>query len=110
MHLHQESFKTTRDKVFIGSSILFNILVSAVYVYSKLGQMTIVRIIGIPIIMLIIPFGYTLREFLKTKEKRMIFFNTVIILYLLLELLLDYILYVPFRENLVMHIPYILVF
>jgi hypothetical protein len=85
--------------------------VSAVYVFSKLDQMTLVQAIGVPIIMLIIPFTYTLKEFLKeNKEKRIIFSNAVIILYLLIELLLDYILLIPFRENLAMHIPYILVF
>ena len=107
----QESLGTTRDKVFIASSILFNTLISAVYVFSKLDQMILVRVIGVPTIMLIIPFTYTLNRFLKDKEeKRIIVSNAVIILYLLLELLLDYVLLIPFRENLVMHISYILVF
>jgi hypothetical protein len=101
----------TRNKVFIASSILFNLLISKVYVFSKLDQMTLVRIIGIPIILLIIPFTYTLNEFVKTKqEKRIIYSNVVIILYLLLELLLDYVLLIPFREILAIHVPYILVF
>jgi hypothetical protein len=107
----QESTGTTRNRIFIGSSILFNILVSVIYVYSKLDQMTLVQIIGVPIILLIIPFTYTLREFLKNnEEKRIIYSNVVIIFYLLLELFLDYVLFFPFRENLVTHIPYILVF
>ncbi len=73
--------------------------------------MTLVQIIGVPIILLIIPFTYTLREFLKNnEEKRIIYSNVVIIFYLLLELFLDYVLFFPFRENLVTHIPYILVF
>ena len=108
---HMESSKATRDALFIASSILLNILVSAVYVFSKLNQMSLVRVIGVPIIMLIIPFAFTLNRFLKDKEeKRIIYSNAVIILYLLLELLLDYVLLIPFREILLMHIPYILVF
>ena len=111
MHPNQESFGSTRDKVFIVSSILFNVLVSAVYVFSKLDQMALVRAIGVPIIMLTIPFTYTLKEFLKgNEEKRIIISNAVIIIYLLLELLLDYILLIPFREMLPIHILYILVF
>jgi hypothetical protein len=103
--------KTTRDTIFIASSILFNILVSTVYVFSKLNQMELVRAIGVPIIMLIIPFAYTLNRFLKdSEEKRITYSNAVIILYLLIELLLDYVLLIPFREILGMHIPYILVF
>ena len=105
------SSKATQDAIFIASSILLNILVSAVYVFSKLNQMSLVRIIGVPIIMLIIPFAYTLNRFLKdNEEKRIIYSNAVIILYLLLELLLDYVLLIPFREILAMHIPYILIF
>ena len=101
---------TNRGKVFLASSLLFNIFVSAVYVYSKL-DLTLVRIIGAPILLLIIPFTYTLNGFLKHREEtRIIVSNALIIIYLLLELLLDYVLLIPFRENLVMHVPYILVF
>ena len=106
----QKPFLTTRGRVFLASSLLFNIFVSAVYVFSKL-DMTLVRIIGGPIILLIIPFMYTLNGFLRHREEtRIIVSNALIIIYLLLELLLDYVLQIPFRENLAMHIPYILVF
>ena len=48
---------------------------------------------------------------MKTKEeKRIIYSNVLIIFYLLLELLLDYVLLIPFREILALHVPYILVF
>lgn len=61
--------------------------------------------------MLIIPFTYTLNRFLKDhEEKRIIFSNSAIIVYLLLELLLDYVLLIPFREILTIHVLYILVF
>ena len=106
----QKPFLTTRGRVFLASSLLFNIFVSAVYVFSKL-DMTLVRAIGVPIILLIIPFTYTLNGFLRHREEtRIIASNALIISYLLLELLLDYVLLIPFRENLAMHIPYILVF
>jgi len=73
--------------------------------------MSLVRVIGVPIITLIIPFTYTLNRFRKdNEEKRIIYTNAVVILYLLLELLLDYVLLIPFREILWMHVPYILVF
>ena len=73
--------------------------------------MALVQAIGVPIILLIIPFTYTLNRFLKdNKEKRIIISNVVVLLYLLLELLLDFILLIPLREILAIHIPYILVF
>jgi hypothetical protein len=97
--------------VFIASSLLFNALVSAVYVLSKLNQMTLVQQIGVPIIALIIPFSYTLYTFLKRNEsKKVMVSNSLIIIYLLLELILDYVLRIPFRENLLLHVPYILLF
>ena len=106
----QKPLLTARGKVFLASSLLFNIFVSAVYIYSKL-DITLVRIIGAPIILLIIPFTYTLNEFRKHREEtRIIISNALIIIYLLLELLLDYVLLIPFRENLAMHVQYILVF
>jgi len=43
-------------------------------------------------------------------EKKIIISNVVILLYLVLELTLDYILKIPFREILAIHIPYIIVF
>jgi hypothetical protein len=107
----QQSPLTLPGVVFIASSLLFNALVSAVYLLSKLKQMTLVQQIGVPIIALIIPFSYTLYTFLKRNEsKKVLVSNSLIIIYLLLELLLDYVLRIPFRENLVMHVPYILVF
>ena len=107
----QQSPLTLPGVVFIASSLLFNALVSVVYLLSKLKQMTLVQQIGVPIIALIIPFSYTLYTFLKRNEsKKVLVSNSLIIIYLLLKLLLDYVLRIPFRENLVMHIPYILVF
>jgi len=43
-------------------------------------------------------------------EKKIIISILAILLYLFLELLLDYILKIPFREILAIHVPYILVF
>jgi hypothetical protein len=109
--LNPEASGTTRGRVFIGSAIVFNLLVSAIYVFTKFDQMAVVGAIGVPIILLMIPFTYTLMGFLKSNvERRIIISNVVIIVYLLLELLLDFILLMPFREILVIHVPYILVF
>lgn len=99
------------DKVFIGSAIIFNLLVSSVYISTKFENMTLVKTLGIPIISLILPFAYTLRRFIENNdEKRLIVSNAVIIVYLFLELLLDFILKIPFRDILSLHIIYILVF
>ena len=49
-----------------------------------------VRTLGYPFVSLILPFGYTFRRFMENNdESRVIISNTVIIVYLFLELLLD---------------------
>ena len=99
------------DIIFICSSIIFNISVSVFYIAFKLGNMMLVQVSGAIVISLIIPFTITLLGYVKEKaEKRTIISHVFILFYLFLELLLDYILKIPFREILAIHIPYIIVF
>ena len=111
MSKEQKKYDNMHEKVFIVSAIVFNLLVSAVYLSTKFDNMELVKTLGYPFASLILPFGYTLNRFIKNNdEKRVIISNAVIIIYLFLELLLDKILVIPFREILWLHILYILVF
>ena len=97
--------------IFFISSIIFNLLVSILYIASKFGNMELVQAIGIIILFLIIPFTLTLIGYFKEKEEKKIIISLVVILfYFFLEILLDYILMIPFRDILALHIPYIIVF
>ena len=99
------------ETVFIVSAIVFNLLVSTMYISTKYENMELVRTLGLFIVSLILPFGYTLRKFMENHdERRVIISNAVIIVYLVVELLLDIILVIPFRDILWLHILYILVF
>jgi len=99
------------DSIFIFSSIIFNISVSILYIATKLGNMVIVQVCGAIVLSLIIPFTITFLGYMKEKaEKRTIISHVFILFYLFLELLLDYILKIPFREILAIHVPYIIVF
>jgi hypothetical protein len=99
------------DIIFICSSIIFNILVSVLYIATKLGNMILMQACGAIVLSLIIPFTITMFGYMKEKaKKRTIISHVVILLYLFLESLLDYILKIPFREILVIHVPYIIVF
>lgn len=99
------------DLIFICSSITFNISVSVLYIAIKLGDMVLVQVCGAIVLSLIIPFTITLLGYMKEKtEKRTIISHVLILFYLFLELLLDYILKIPFREILAIHVPYIIVF
>ena len=99
------------DNIFIYSSIVFNISVSGVYVVTKLGNMILTQVFGVIVIFLIVPFLITLLGYVKEKEKKKtVVSNGIILFYLFLELVLDYILKSPFREILGLHVPYIIVF
>ena len=107
----QHSLENFHEKVFIVSSIIFNFLISTVYISTKFDNMELVKNLGYPFTSLIIPFGYTLYKFIKNKdERRVIASNAVILVYLFMELLFDIILDIPFREILWLHIIYVLVF
>ena len=99
------------DVIFVYSSVIFNISVSALYIATKLGDMALVQVIGGIVISLTVPFTITLLGYLKEKAtKKTIISNGIILFYLFLELLLDYILRIPFREILEIHVTYILIF
>jgi hypothetical protein len=99
------------DIIFICSSVVFNISVSALYIATKLGDMVLVQVCGGVVISLIVPFSITLLGYVREKAKKRTMISHVFILfYLSLELFLDYILRVPFREILAIHVPYIIVF
>jgi hypothetical protein len=99
------------DIIFICSSVIFNLSVSALYVATKLGDMVLMQVFGGIVVSLIIPFTITLLGYLREKaKKRMIISNGIILFYLFLELVLDYVLSIPFREIVAIHVPYIVVF
>jgi hypothetical protein len=99
------------DIIFICSAIVFNISVSALYVATKLDNMFLLRVCSVIVLSLIFPFAFTLLGYVREKaEKKITIPHLVILFCLFLELLLDYILVIPFREILAIHVPYIIVF
>ena len=121
--MNKEEVKTSpnliykyNDILFVVSSVVFNLAVSGVYIASKIdalniGSSVLLKTFGLIVVLLTIPFTVTLIGYIKTKAKKKIIISNIIILfYLLLEILLDYVLKIPFREILTIHIPYIIVF
>ena len=99
------------DIIFICSSIVFNILVSALYIAFKFGDLMLVEVLGGIALSLIVPFTVTLLGYLREKaKKRTIIFNGIILIYLLLELLLDYLLRIHIKEILAINLPFVIVF
>lgn len=99
------------DNIFIFSSIILNVSVGALYIASKLGNLLLVQVCGGVVVSLMIPFTITLMGYVKEKAiKKTVISNALILFYLSLELLLDYIFKIPFREMLALHVFYIIVF
>jgi hypothetical protein len=99
------------DLVFICASVILNVSVSSVYVVTKLGDSALTQVFGGIAVSMIVPFTITLLGYVRGKEKKKtIISNGIVLFYLLLELLLDYVLQIPFREILAIHVPYIVVF
>jgi len=97
--------------IFIASAIIFNVSVSGVYLASKFDNKVLLQTFGAIVVLLLTPFTITLIGYLKIKaEKKIIISLIVILLYLVLEIVLDYILKIPFRDILALHILYIIVF
>ena len=111
MVIKQMNMIKLMDFIFICSAIIFNISVSLVYLATKFDNMLLLQTSGSIVIVLIVPFSVTLHGYLKKDaERKIIIPHMAILFYLFLELLLDYILNVPFRDMLAIHIPYIIVF
>ena len=99
------------DAIFICSAVILNISVSLVYVATKLGDMALTQVFGGVAVFTIVPFSVTLLGYVRAKEsKKTVISNAIVLFYLVLELLLDYILQIPFREILAIHVPYIVIF
>jgi hypothetical protein len=107
----QMTLHKPQNIIFVLSALIFNILVSVVYISTKLDLNALLQISGFIFISLIVPFTVTLRRYMKNEAgKKIIISNMVVLLYLVLELLLDYILKIPFREILAIHVLYIIIF
>ncbi len=99
------------DIIFIVSSIILFTSVSIIFLATKFGNMMVLVAFGALSVSLIVPFTVVLIEYVKEKvEKQVIISLAFILFYLLVELTFDYILRIPFREILALHIFYIIVF
>ena len=104
-------FHKLNNILFIASAIIFNIGVSGVYLASKFDNGVLLQTFGMIVVLLSIPFTISLIGHIKKKaEKKIIISLIIILLYLILEIVFDYILKIPFRDILALHIPYIIVF
>ena len=97
--------------LFVVTAVVFNLQIIGVYLSSKNGRMEIARRFGTMILLLAIPFLMVFIGYLVLGQESWILLGFgLVFLYLLLELLLDFILQIDFRQKAHIHIPYIFLF
>jgi hypothetical protein len=91
--------------------MVFNLLITGIYISSKHEAVKLRTILGKTTIGLGIPLSVVLIAYiLAGKPLRTLLYVSIILVYLFVELLLDFILKIEFREKPIIHIPYIILF
>lgn len=99
----------TFDLLFVLSAVAFNLLIAAIFVAQKLGQDKLVKTFGILWLWLIIPLALVFVSYWQAgKEAQVLLYLVLIFLYMLAELLLDYVFKIDFRSKSITHVPYII--
>jgi hypothetical protein len=97
------------DLTFVISAIAFNLLIAAIFIAQKLGREKLVRILGFLWLCLLVPLTLVFVHYRRAGSEPWILVSFgLVFLYMLVELLLDYVLIIDFRSKVVTHIPYIL--
>jgi hypothetical protein len=99
------------DLMFVVTAVMFNLLIIGVYIAQKHERHRLVRLFGSIVICLAIPLAVVFISYLISGRALWIMiYLGFILLYIFVELLLDFILKIEFREKLILHIPYIILF
>ncbi len=99
------------DLIFVISGLIFNLMVIGVYVAQKHERPRLVKAFGSVVICLAIPLAAVFIDYLiGGRPLWIMMYLGFILLYLFVELLLDFILKIEFRKKLILHIPYIVLF
>ncbi len=100
---------TPYDLLFGISAIIFNLLIAGVFIATRHEKMQTVRKFGVIMIALGVPFTAVLMHVLNTGSNQNVSIAlAVVLVYIVAELLLDFIFKYDFRSRFVTHFPYIL--
>jgi len=99
------------DGLFLFIAILMNFLVIAIFILRKKGFEQLEHKIGYIVISCAIPlFIIILNYILIGKELWIIIYIIIMISFLMIEMVLDYILKIDFRTNLKIVVPYVIIY
>jgi hypothetical protein len=96
------------DFVFVFCAVAFNLLIVGVFIATKKERPELRKVFGTAFVSLEIPFTIVFIHYLFQDHslQTLILFGFVL-LYIAVELLLDYILKIDFRQKSITHVPYI---
>ena len=99
----------TFDLLFVFTAVAFNLLIAAIFIAQKLRQNKLVKTFGILWLWLIIPLALVFVAYWQAgKEAQILLYFGLTFLYMLAELLLDYVFKIDFRSKPITHVPYII--
>ena len=99
----------TIDLIFVLSAVAFNLLIAAIFIAQKLGREKLVRTFGVLWLCLLVPLTVVFVSYRRAGREPWILVSLgFVFLYMLVELLLDYVFKVDFRSKPITNVPYIL--
>jgi len=97
------------DLLFILTAIAFNLLIAGIFIAQKKERPKATKTIGIIWLLLAIPLAIVFVNYLiESRDLWIMSCFGFIFLYMFLELLLDFVLKIEFREKPITHVPYII--
>jgi hypothetical protein len=97
------------DLTFLLTAITFNLLVAGIFIAQKKGWPKLIRIFGILWLSLGFPLAVVFIHYLTVgRDLWVLVYFGFIFLYILAELLLDYVFKIEFRQKWITHAPYII--
>jgi hypothetical protein len=97
------------DWVFGLAALAFNLLIAAIFIAQKYRNDKLTRVFGLFWLALALPLGAVLVRYLTAgRPAWVVVCLALVLLYMAVEWLLDYVLKIPFRDKLSLHVPYII--
>ena len=97
------------DWIFAISAVLFNLLITGIFISQKYKNENYTKILGVSWLLLFFPLGVVFFNFMTlNKPGWVLVCMGLVLVYMLVEFLLDYVFKFDFRKSWSTHVPYIL--
>ena len=100
---------TLFDLTFVLCAVIFNLLITGIFIAQKQAKEKLVRQLGVTWLLLAIPLIVVyIRYWMLAKAAWIMIYFSFILFYMLIEWLLDYVFKYDFRSRKITHVPYII--